>query len=375
MKLVYVASHPIQYHAPLFRELAKRCDFEAWFGHRQSAAQQGAAGYGGGFDWDVDLLSGYASRWLVNVARLPSVERRDGIDTPDVGEWLERHSPDVVIAGGWNLRTYLQVARAGLKRGIRVFARSDSHRAARPSWQVGLRRVLMGGRLRQFAGVLAAGERSAEYAVALGMPRYRVRVVPHCIDNDRFHMVDPIAARAEVRASLGIDAGDRVALFVGRFALSKRPGDLIDACAMERSMVPVFVGSGALEAGLRARARDTAVNARFAGFRNQSELPQFYAAADVLVLPSGPAETWGLVVNEALACGTPAVVSDVIGSAPDLVRAGYAVRSYPAGDIAALARAIAVQATTREALRPEATALAESMSPERVAAKMLESVA
>ena len=53
----------------------------------------------------------------------------------------------------------------------------------------------------------------------------------------------------------------------------------------------------------------------FAGFRNQSELPRYLAAADVLVLPSDAGETWGLVVNEAMACGLPAIVSRAAGCA------------------------------------------------------------
>ena len=76
------------------------------------------------------------------------------------------------------------------------------------------------------------------------------------------------------------------------------------------------------------------------GFQNQSALPAVYRAADVLVLPSDATETWGLVANEALACRTPVVVSQACGCAPDLARAG-AGASFPAGDVSALARALA----------------------------------
>ena len=79
--------------------------------------------------------------------------------------------------------------------------------------------------------------------------------------------------------------------------------------------------------------------ASFAGFLNQSEIPGAYVAADVLVLPS-ESETWGLVVNEALACGLPCVVSDACGSAEDLVIPLDPRLCYPVGDVEALARAI-----------------------------------
>ena len=76
------------------------------------------------------------------------------------------------------------------------------------------------------------------------------------------------------------------------------------------------------------------------GFVNQSELPAVYASADLLVLPSDGQETWGLVVNEAMACGIPAVVSDAVGCGPDLIEPGRTGAIFPFGDMAALTAAI-----------------------------------
>src|SRR5260370_19571191 len=76
------------------------------------------------------------------------------------------------------------------------------------------------------------------------------------------------------------------------------------------------------------------------GFCNQTAMPVAYAAADLLVLPSEGDETWGLVANEALACGRPVVLSDAVGASPDLVGDGTSGRLFPVGDTAALAAAI-----------------------------------
>ena len=73
MRLAIVASHPIQYHAPLFRELAKRVDLTVFFAHRATPADQAKAGFGVDFDWDIDLLSGYEHVFLHNVARNPGL--------------------------------------------------------------------------------------------------------------------------------------------------------------------------------------------------------------------------------------------------------------------------------------------------------------
>ena len=73
--------------------------------------------------------------------------------------------------------------------------------------------------------------------------------------------------------------------------------------------------------------------ASFVGFLNQSEISRAYVAADCLVLPSDANETWGLVVNEAMASGLPCIVSNACGCAEDLVEPIRPDLCYPVGDI------------------------------------------
>ncbi len=114
----------------------------------------------------------------------------------------------------------------------------------------------------------------------------------------------------------------------------------------------------------------------FLGFVNQSELPAVYAAADLLVLPSNAQETWGLVVNEAMACGTPAVVSDAVGCGPDLVDAGATGAIFPFGDIAGLAAAIdGVFSLDRAHVRRRLADKMARYSPQHAAAAIVEAAA
>ena len=108
----------------------------------------------------------------------------------------------------------------------------------------------------------------------------------------------------------------------------------------------LIVGSGVLEAELRAYSAERHLPVRFAGFLNQTEIPRAYAAADALVLPSG-SETWGLVVNEAMASGIPAVVSDRVGCREDLVDEGETGYSFPMGETGELADRLARLASDR----------------------------
>jgi Glycosyl transferases group 1 len=121
--------------------------------------------------------------------------------------------------------------------------------------------------------------------------------------------------------------------------------DVVQATALLRSQgVPAEVlvaGSGPLEADMREAAQEAKVPLHLLGFCNQTEMPAAYAAADLLVLPSTGRETWGLVANEALACGKPIVVSDAAGCAQDLATDGLAGRVFRCGDTAALASALA----------------------------------
>jgi glycosyltransferase involved in cell wall biosynthesis len=103
----------------------------------------------------------------------------------------------------------------------------------------------------------------------------------------------------------------------------------------------IFVGDGPLAEQVRA-SLDPARGA-VTGFINQTLLPSYYHAADVLVLPS-EAETWGMVVNEAMAAGTLPVVSDTVGCAPDLVRGVGEV--FHCADVSDLAAALS-KAVTR----------------------------
>jgi glycosyltransferase involved in cell wall biosynthesis len=344
MKVLWLASHPIQYQAPLFRALASRCELTVAFAHRQTAAQQGEAGYGVAFDWDVNLLEGYRSVFLQPAAREPSIEHFWGCRSDDVEPLIEREQPDAVVVGGWNLYVYWQALMAARRRDIPVLARTDSREKPGPAWRGLARRLAYPAMLGRFSGFLAAGMHSTHYLTGHGVPPERVFVCPHTVDVARFGggLAPATAERSALRARLGLRAEARIVAFVGRLIALKRP---LDACAaLARLPDPqgheiVYVGEGVLAGAIDSEARRLGVAARRVGFRNQNELPDWLRACDVLVLPSD-SETWGMVANEALAAGCPVVLSDGAGGAVDLQRFAPAVQVYPRGEIAALANCL-----------------------------------
>jgi glycosyltransferase involved in cell wall biosynthesis len=349
VRLAILDSHPIQYHAPWYRELSRLCDLEVLYAHRQSSAGQARAGYGVAFDWDVDISSGYAGRFLTNVAKDPGVHHFAGCDTPELMQLVRAKRYDALIATGWYLKSYWQgVAACKLSR-VPVLVRGDSQLATQRS---GVKRaakeLIYPALLRAFDGYLSVGARNRAYLEHYRVPGARIFGVPHSVDTARFrggHRLEN-EARATLRLELGA-AGEemRLALHVGRLVESKRSLDLIEAIGQmparaRARWVVACAGAGPLEGALKDRARALSVPLTMLGFVNQSELPSLYAAADVLALTSDAAETWGLVVNEAMAAGLPAVVSQAAGCAADMIEPGLTGFSYPCGDVIALGHAL-----------------------------------
>jgi glycosyltransferase involved in cell wall biosynthesis len=201
--------------------------------------------------------------------------------------------------------------------------------------------------LPRCAAHLYVGQRNRDYLRHYGVPEAKLFFCPHSVDN-AFFAAAARSAKArgtatELRGRLGIGSGDFIALFVGKFIDKKRPIDFIRACGMlektpaGRAVHGVLVGDGPLRRELEEQARRWDRRIHFAGFHNQNEIAAWYAAADAIVLPSEGGETWGLVVNEAMACGLPAVVSEAAGCAPDLIEPGRTGYTFPTGNVELLA--------------------------------------
>lgn len=343
-RLAILTTHPVQYYAPLFREIAGRLDLKVFYAHRATPEQQAEAGFGTAFSWDVDLTSGYQNRFLRNVASLPNASSYAGCDVPEISERLREGRFDSLLALGWHVKALHQGIWAAKRMGLPVMVRGDSQLGIHTSrFRRVSKRLLYPGLLRVFNVVLAVGQRNREFYRHFGYPDDRIVSSPHAVDTNVFYRGASGDARARMRAALELPNDVSLVLFAGKLVPFKRPGDVLDAVAFLRSRglqaEVLLAGAGMLEPELRANAERKGVPLHMLGFVNQSRMPDVYAAADVLVLPSTGRETWGLVANEALASGRPVVLSDAVGSAPDLGD-GVVGRLFPCGDIEALARTL-----------------------------------
>lgn len=341
-KLVVVETHPIQYKAPLFRLLAQRDDVDltVLYAMLPDARQQGA-GFGVAFDWDQPLLEGYAYEVLENRAKNPGVTHFNGCDTPGIQGVLKRLQPDAVLVNGWVVKTCLQALWACRRRGIPCMVRGEAN-LLRPRawWKHAIHRLLQ----KQYQAYLAIGSANRAFYRSHGCPPERIFNVPYVVNNDWFAQAaeQRVGACTELRKQWGIRENAVVFLFAGKLVEKKHPQDLLTALGemspelRQRAHV-LIAGSGPLLEACRSQAEAQALPVTFAGFVNQSVLPDAYAAADVLVLPSDAGETWGLVVNEAMASRRPAIVSRAVGCCEDLVIEGETGYAFEVRDTAALA--------------------------------------
>lgn len=365
--LTVVTSHPIQYQAPIWRALAEELPlrFQVLFLTPQGVETRNDREFGKAFRWDVDLLSGYPSRFLqVNqdwdMSRFRGIRVLEPLDEAFLSSdttrlWVE----------GWRFQPFWQAVRTAKKLGIKVTLRGESNDLKElPRWKGWVKRIVLHRLFSAVDDFLVIGSANRRFYQGYGVSDTKLHSAPYCVDNDKFVRQSSQLRpdRDRIRSEWSIPPDAKCLLFCGKFIDKKHPMDLIraaelllkDATQRERLHL-LFVGSGVLDAQLRDAShvvfngqaavdesdRDhTKPRASFCGFLNQSEIAKAFVAADLLVLPSDAGETWGLVVNEAMSCGLPAVVSHLCGCAEDLPAKLDPRLVYRHGEIEQLVKAI-----------------------------------
>ena len=356
-RVTILQTHPAQYMAPWFRYMtAERRDIEltVLYASTPMPAQQGV-GFNESFAWDVSLTHGYTHQVLAepHPGRRFDSDSFAGADVSGIGDAIVATRPDAVIVPGWHSMFYLRAIAACRRAHIPVLYRGDSNLLSGPR---GLKRwpwsIRTRAALKMFDGYLSVGTPIREYLRHFGAPEPLIFDSPHCVDNAYFASgAAPVrqgAARDRARQEMGAGPGDFLVLFAGKFVERKRPLDVIEAAArLGSDVVVAMAGNGPLMDATRAAAKQKDVRVTWCGFLNQSAMPRVLAAADCVAVPSRW-ESWGLIVNEALAAGTPCVVSSGVAAAADLVREHVSGAVHQPGDVDGLARSLG---NVRDAVR------------------------
>jgi glycosyltransferase involved in cell wall biosynthesis len=350
VRLAYLVSHPIQYQAPLLRRIAREpgIDLTVLFGSDFSVRSYRDEGFGREVAWDTPLLDGYRSEFLPKLRDTGTLSVASPISRGIVSA-LRRIQPDALWVHGYASINALHGILAANALGIPVLLRAESWLADRPRSPLTLaaKSLFFGVLGPAVDAVLPIGTVNAAYwsHYLPDTPQFRV---PYAVDNNYFASRADAARpdTADLRANLSLGPDRPVILFASKLQPRKHADHLVEAFSRfiaGRAAPPylVIVGDGESRAALEALTASLGLtdHVRFAGFRNQSELPGFFALADVFVLPSRH-EPWGLIVNEAMACGCPVIVSSDVGCHADLVQDGVEGCIYPVGDVSALTAAL-----------------------------------
>ncbi len=355
LKVAVIVTHPIQYYAPLFRRLSGReeLDVHVFYGWEGPSTGDYDPGFDEEVAWDIPLLGGYPHTFLENESSDPGTHHFRGIVTPDLVPSVEDWGPDAVLVFGWNYWSHLGALRHFHGR-VPVLFRGDSTLLDEtPGLRRWGRRLSLRWVYRRVDRALYVGQNNRAYFEAHGLSDDQLTWVPHAIENTRFADAPDAEEKArQWREKIGIPGDVPVVLFAGKLGKKKAPDVLLDAFLQleHKETHLAVVGSGPMEDTLKAQAADHP-RVHFLGFQNQSRMPVVYRLGDVFVLPSrGPGETWGLAVNEAMACGRPVVVTGRVGCAPDLVDEGNG-QVVPPNDVDALRRALGELLADRDRLR------------------------
>ncbi len=341
-RLAILAESPIPYHIAFYRALAAHPELEVMVLYLSDLGLSGRIdpGFGIPLAWGMPLLEGYPHRFLKNVPLSPAPGRFLSLINLGIFAALRKGRYDAALIPGYAYLSYWIGFLSAWTLRIPVLLRGEA--VVRPARLQGLKgrlkKGLYRGLLKRVRACLAIGEASYRFYRAFGVPEERIFRSPYAVDNEFFLRESGKwrSRQADTKRSLGLDPGRPVILFCGKLAPRKRPEDLLEAfLRLKRPATLLFAGEGPLRSALQKKAAGHP-EVVFAGFVPQAELPKYYGLADLFVLPSSEMEASPLTINEALACGLPAILSDAIPSAPEFVRPGENGFLFPVGDVEAL---------------------------------------
>ncbi|NJL00548.1 MAG: glycosyltransferase family 4 protein [Spirulinaceae cyanobacterium SM2_1_0] len=382
-RVLIVATHPIPYIVPLFRLMAAQPQWKLQVAFCCLAGVESYRDpeFATQIQWDVPVLEGYPWVELPNRSPRPGLGRFWGLVNPQVLARVAEADVVLVYTGYVYATFWLALLAAKWHRKAFIFVTDASSSAPRDraTWKSRLKPLLLPPLFRQADGIIVSSDFGIEVVADLGVPRDRIFMTPSATDNDWWLAQAATLDHKIARQHWDLPLDAPIVLFCAKLQFWKRPQDILRAFAQAGvpDSILLYAGDGSLRAELAAEAIALGVGdrVRFLGFVNQTQLPAVYVAADLLALCS-EYEPFGVVVNEAMLCARPVVVSDRVGGR-QLVTAGENGFVYPCGDVAALAQVLQDGLGDRDRLAQMGLAARERMqtwSPRENVAEQLRAV-
>ena len=313
MKIIFLNSHPISYFSDMYRFLSDKIDFEVWY-----CSKYGLKSH---FDKEFNsvreisgLLDGFKYRFLVNLGISSSGKEKlfDTINPFIFFDLLSLKKGDIIICHGWSRLTMILIIIFANFFGIKVGLRSETpiiHEYNYSGVKKFLRKKILLFLFERINYFFYIGSNNKKFYQKMGVKDDKLIFMPYSV-NPLYKSYNPLKKRTNK------------IVFSGKLIEKKRPQDLLVAFSKldNKNVTLCFAGTGNLKESLEQEVKKLNLKDRvkFLGLLNKNDLNYLYNSSDIIVLPSGYGETWGLVINEALEFGLPVIISDLVGSAIDL---------------------------------------------------------
>jgi len=350
-KLAYFVSHPIQYQAPMLREISKHSeiDLTVFFIRDFSLREYSDKGFGVKIKWDIDLLDGYKYKFL-NVIREKSEGKLKFFDPIVSGVYtaLKSEKWDAVWFHGYNHHSMIWAIILCKLLNIPFFMRMESNLICTPKGKW-LKDKFISFLVKNASGLLYIGKENKDYYISYGAEEKKLFSVPYTVNNEFFQSLSNKMKQYidEEKGKLGLEKNLPIVLYASKFIKRKNPVKLLEAFELlsvngrPPNAYLLYIGDGEERERLYNKIKELGWenNVRLLGFKNQSELPLYYDMCDVFVLPSNK-EPYGLIVNEVLNCAKPIITTTEVAAAKDLIKDGENGFIYEPEDIETLAKHI-----------------------------------
>ena len=382
-KLAVVASHPIQYWAPVYRELAlsNRIEIKVFYVAENGATEYYDSEFDNYVKWDRPLIDGYPYHFLKPGFLLEKFSFFS-VDSLELFAQLKEFSPDFILINGYGQRIAWRALKYAKSTGAKLIYISDSNNVeVKYSWKNFIKSLALRYFFSNIRHFLVVSPRNETYLLRYGADPKKFRYAPLPTDIkwlkkqvNQFNQ----AQLKKVRKQLQIPQDHQILLFIGKLIPRKRPQDAIKMLGLLNTdkVSLLVIGSGNIDSELKGLTSRLGLEqqVKFLGFVNQAGLPIYFKLADMFVFPSSK-EPYGLVASEVLPFGLPIVAANNIGAVGASIKEGENALLYSCGDVNGLTEQVSKLLDNKE-LRSQmaeaSKALAEQFDSSVLAKRIIE---
>ena len=330
MKVLFLTNVPSPYRVDFFNELGKLCDLTVLFEKRTSDERDDS--------WKDFSFRNFKGIFLKGVSI--------GVDTavcPGVIKHLKKDGYDFIIVANFSSPTGVIAVDYLQRHKIKYLIETDG---GSPKNGKGFKERLKRKIIKGAFGCLGTGKENDRYFIAYGATEDKIFRYPFTslYDNDLFGKPADDEELSRLREELNIKE-KRVILSVGRFSYLNGYGKGYDVLLKAAKRLPsdigwYVIGGQPTEEFNTLLEKSGLENFHFVDFKLKDQLKKYYRASDLFVLMT-VGEAWGLVINEAMACGLPVVTTDKCIAGTELITDAGNGFIVPVGDVDSLTNKVA----------------------------------